>query len=136
MPASAGACAKISGALGLVREYDPRRYLRLRRDLNRLVVVAEVGFRVLPDLRAGTLNESYVQRCSTLELAFALVEMASRARIGRRHHARLLEPRYQQRVWRRSTLEQLAFAASLPSSMGTALEHVKTALEQKLAASS
>lgn len=128
------AVARIRAGLSVVAQHDERRYARMQRDMNILLVVVGPGMEVFADLGVGTLNERWLLQASPTELALMLVEMAARARIGRRRAGRFLDVSYRRRIWHRSTLEQLSFASKLPDSASAVLDPLLEHLNQKLQA--
>src|SRR5262245_47027400 len=72
-------------ALGLIKRYEPRRYTRLLRDLDRVWVrlIPEALARFNPSLRACELDTRYVRdQASTPELiAATIVHEATHARL-------------------------------------------------------
>lgn len=104
---------KIQGALATIAEHDPRRFARMRRDLGRLMLVGK-GLHVDSALRLGTLDTRWLGKYSVQEVAVSLIEMAVRARIGRKGGAWTVGGWSSERIWRRAAIEQLAFLSRLP----------------------
>ena len=103
--------ARVQAGIHMVAQHDVRRHRRMQRDMHNLLIVTGRGFQVFTDLRLGSLNERWIVQATPIEVALMLVEMAARARIGL---VRSMDNKFRPRVWRRSTLEQLAFVSKLP----------------------
>jgi hypothetical protein len=116
---------RILGALQLIREYSPRRYARVTRDLRRIAIVARGG--EIYDHALGTymVDLQVLQRRSTEEVALAIVHEATHARLWRwniettRHN----EPR----IERLCVAQEIEFASHLPHG-NSLIEHAKEKL--------
>lgn len=112
--ASSNVIESLRAALQLIERLDPRRYKRLSLDIPNLLLVRTGGGIIYSDLRTASLEYRTVHELSTPELAGYLVELGARARIAHAQFAHRLRPHDRRRIWRRATLEQIAFFSRLP----------------------
>src|SRR5687768_8663852 len=107
---------RVEQALGMIRNYDARRYRRLRHDLSRIWV------RLLPSYRASfsasaracQLDSRYVRNAvvTVEELATCIVHEATHARIA---HCVPYRPELRQRIETVCRRQELTFAHRLPN---------------------
>ena len=109
--------AKISAAMDLIRNRQPYRYSRIRRDVGRIWVWGTIGFagQWIDELRLCQLNEQYVLslHTSTEDLAATIIHEATHARL-RRCGIGYDEP-IRGRVERLCAKAEIQFAKCLPN---------------------
>lgn len=104
--------AKITSALELIAQYQPRRLDRIRRDLRRILVWKRVQASYWHLLRACTLTPQELDTRSDIDVALSIVHEATHARIdmrGIRYKAELRE-----RIERACVDEEIQFANLVP----------------------
>lgn len=110
------ASLKIDQALNLIAEYDPRRYLQIRRDVKKIWVSAAPGYCAnwMDELQMCTIDSNYYYRdnISASEIALTIVHESTHARLCK------LKIEYTEdirdRVERVCIKSEIAFAKRLP----------------------
>jgi hypothetical protein len=114
--------AKITGALSLIAEVDPRRFARMQGDVDQIVVMPlnDEGGSYVQRSRTCYLSDGFVTARSDLTIAFVLVHEATHARIERAgvRQWRDRKARYE----RICVAAELAFASRLAPSTHAAIE--------------
>lgn len=105
---------KVASALDVIGECDPRRLVRLRRDLKRVVIADGPGNRASYLLHSGTcfIQLSHVINRSSAMIAVSIVHEAVHRRLenaGIRYW-----PDLQKRIERRCILEEISFVNRFP----------------------
>lgn len=102
---------RLSDALGLVRDHDPRRFERMKSDLSQILVRNEPGTQhwVLSNTCALELDE--VMGRSSVILALSIVHEATHARLVRA--GIYPSQRRLERIERRCLIEERSFAVAL-----------------------
>lgn len=102
-------------ALRLIERYDPVRWARVRRGLERILVTGDMPTMYLPGIRGCYVALETVTREDARVVAMAIVHEATHARVWargfrspKRHHARQIE--------RLCVREELLFAKKVPKS--------------------
>jgi hypothetical protein len=111
---SADAFAKLSEALEMIAQADPRRFSRMAKDIRLIVVtpLSRANAAYVPRSRTCYLNASVVEKHSTANVAILLVHEATHARIesfGVRQW-----PDLRRRFERLCVRQELTFAERLP----------------------
>lgn len=103
---------RIGDAIRIIGERDPRRFARLRRDVDRFLIASVSGPEYIHPLRACMLSASFVQRASSEQLALTIVHEATHARLS----AMGINYDYpiRERIERACVREEVDFAARLP----------------------
>lgn len=122
----------IRTALQLIERLDPRRYKRLSVDVPILLLVQTGGGFIHSDVRTASLEYRTIYELSIPELAGYLIALGARARIARAPFAPKLLPHHQRRIWRRATLEQVAFFSRLPEREFSGVEDRIRSLRQSI----
>jgi len=111
------ALSSVEEALGLIKAFDPRRYDRMRRDLERVCVTVLPGnlAQFKSSIRACELDERFVLREASRPglVASAIVHEATHARLWRR--GVVYQEKLRPRIERICVRQELAFAARLPN---------------------
>jgi hypothetical protein len=112
--------SKLRAALDLIAAIEPRRVLRMRRDVDRLLITSvQTGWgQFHPPLRMCLLDEDYVCRSSTAreDVALTLIHEATHARlsaVGLRYL-----PDRRARIERVCLTQELVFASKLANAAG------------------
>lgn len=106
--------SKLREALGLIQAVDPRRHLRITRDVQRILILSAGGPEYIPRLKCIVLNGPYIATRSLERLAMDIVHEGCHARLAQRgvrlgtHNAGRIE--------HRCVKEEVLFARRLPNS--------------------
>jgi hypothetical protein len=122
----------VQEALLLVKDFAPRWYRRIAREMPHILIVERHGGTYSRITGSGRLDSSLVQHSSPALIASYVVELAARARIGNALRSYEFNSESLKKVWRRSIKEQLAFASKLPSDQfpekGALQQHIEALL--------
>jgi hypothetical protein len=105
---------KLIQALTLFERLDPRRYRRMKHDVDRILVAhfSTASGVYFPGSRSIHLSSELLRDFPPSNIALSLVHEATHARID--HAGILSAPVDLQRIERRCALEEIAFARRLP----------------------
>lgn len=104
---------KIDEALSIIEEGDPRRYQRIRRDLQSILITRAGGPEFLPPLSACLLGYQLTKDATPLGLAFMIVHEAAHARLW--HRGFNYDFQIRDRIERLCITEELRFAETIHS---------------------
>ena len=105
--------ARVSAAIQLIRDRDPRRFQRLRRDLRGIWIVHIVGAgEYEPELHLCKLDPTYVQKTDVTVVAATIIHEATHARLWRFGY----DSSMRSRIERLCLKEEIAFASRLNDS--------------------
>jgi hypothetical protein len=106
---------EVRAAIELVRQYDPRRFRRIARDLDYVIVTNTAGTagEYWPDIRSMLLDAASALRQTHLATAMTIVHEATHARLWMRGLGRYPDRGRIERVCVRA---EIAFAIKVPGS--------------------
>lgn len=111
---SRASLAKVEEALHLISTYDPKRYKRIQRDIDRIIVFPELqGGEYFPELRACALGRTTVNE-GPIYLASVIVHEATHARLWGRGGRYEEDERLRARVERLCTQAEVNFLRTVP----------------------
>jgi hypothetical protein len=103
---------RVMRALELLSKHDPKRYMRMQRDLDRIIVFTAAGPEYWPELNACILNRRLVDQESAIGLAVAIVHEATHARLWQGGHRYRKDMRA--RVEKICTRAEVSFLRTMP----------------------
>jgi hypothetical protein len=105
---------RVSEALQLIKTYDPYRYRRVLREIDRILVclLPDNAAAFVPELRRCLVDPRYIRSCSPEFLASAIVHEATHGALIRRNIGYSEELRH--RVEKVCMRQELAFARKIP----------------------
>jgi hypothetical protein len=103
---------RIEAALQLINEREPRRYLRLQKDVKRFLITNASGAEYIHAVRACMLNPGYLSGASIDQIALTIVHEGTHARLSSRGIKYDFPQR--ERIERACVREEIAFANKLP----------------------
>lgn len=120
---------RIAEAVTLIEQHDPKRWMRMREDLSRVVCTAAdaVNGAHFPRSRSCYLSAAFVRANEASIVATLLVHEATHARIS--HTGIPYFPDWRARIERRCVLEELSFASRLP---GAAFPYMRAWMEWRM----
>jgi hypothetical protein len=118
---------RLAAALTLVRQYSPRRFARIKRDLKRLALVARGGEVYDHGLRTYSVDLEVLERRSTEEVALAIVHEATHARLWNLNIKTTRDN--EARIEALCVAQEIEFASHLPNAAAL-IEHAEAKLAQ------
>ena len=105
----------MEAALEMIRAVDPRRFVRIRRDVRRVAVMQSFGSagEYWPQYEAIALEAQHVATHSVLSICMTIVHEATHARIARWGVRGSIDP---ERVERACVKQEIIFARKAPNS--------------------
>lgn len=104
---------RLSDALQLIQEREPRRYRRLSKDIRRFLITRITGAEYFHTIRACMLSPQYLRKASTEQIAATIVHEGTHARLSSRGIK--YKPALRERIERTCVREEITFAARLPN---------------------